>query len=196
MGLDAWDSYHRVRTGPLTIARVCALLVAVAPSAAYAEDDPAIIPVTRIMMGPALHIGVSPPVQFMTDADAGLYLLAGRHMQFFFDSELGYTFDHVGLNAFNVMGAIGIGTEDLVNVAYQPRALVGTLNREFAAGMRNAIGAHFLADMVDVEVGHQFVSSQGRLTQTVTLTVGVNPAAFVFMTYQSLLPRRRHDAAR
>ena len=40
------------------------------------------------------------------DVDGGAMFLVGDHMRYFFDAELGYTFDNGGMHAFNVMGAI------------------------------------------------------------------------------------------
>lgn len=159
---------------------VAAALVAVTVPGAARADEPLPLPVVRAMMGPAFHVGEKPLVQFTLDATAGVVVLAGSRSQFMFDGELGYTYDNAGLNAFNLMFGIGVGSEFVAYVAYQPRMILGSYNGEFAGGMRNAIGGHFLFDLLDIELGHQFLASDGRLSQSVNLTFGTNPAAVVY----------------
>ncbi|MFO0612289.1 MAG: hypothetical protein U0414_06865 [Polyangiaceae bacterium] len=148
---------------------------------ARADDDSLVSPVARIMFGPAFHVGSSPLVQFMLDADAGVMVIAGRNHSLYFDVEGGYSFDHSELHAFNLMGGIGWGADNFAYVVYQPRLLLGTLAGDFVVGMRNAVGGHLFSDMLDVELGHQFVSDRGHLTQSITATVGINPAMVLFL---------------
>jgi hypothetical protein len=152
--------------------------------AARADDDETIaIPVARIMFGPAFHLGSSPLVQFMLDADAGVMVIAGKNQSLYFDVEAGYSFDDSELHAFNLMGGIGWGTDNFAYVVYQPRLLLGTLAGDFVVGMRNGVGGHLFSDMLDVEIGHHFVSDMGNLTQSITATVGINPAMILFLVF-------------
>lgn len=154
--------------------------------AARAEDEGTILlPVARVMFGPAFHVGASPLVQFLLDADVGTTWLL-QDMRIYVDAELGYTYDHEGLHAFNAMAGIGYGRAELWYVAYQPRLLLGTLNDEFTVGLRNGVGGHFFSDMFDVEVGHQFLSTSGKLSQSIIGTIGINPAAVIYLFVDSV----------
>jgi hypothetical protein len=182
--LEKLLSSRLVQVRVCVISCVASAILAITPSGARADDtndDTAVLPVVRCMLGTAFHFGATPPWQFMTDADVGVYVLLGENMRFFFDAELGYTFDHGGLDAFNLMAGVGAGWKDLINVAYQPRLLIGTLDRNLAAGMRSGLGVHFFTDLLNAEIGHQFLSSRSHLTQSLTFTLGVNPAAIIFM---------------
>ncbi|MFO0616793.1 MAG: hypothetical protein U0414_29635 [Polyangiaceae bacterium] len=165
---------------------ICAALAAVVPSVALAGDpfrgDPTLpIPVFRGMVGPAFHIKSTQLTEFMADVDAGFLVLTGRDQRYLLGAEAGYTFDGSGLHAFNLMAEIGGGKHFVICAAYQPRLLLGTLNEELAVGMRNGLGIHAFSDMLDVEVGHQFMESRGRLSQAVTFTIGLNPAALIYL---------------
>lgn len=135
----------------------------------------------RVMAGPAFHLGEAPLVQTLVDIDGGALFLVGEHMQYLFAAELGYTFDNGGMHAFNVMGAIGYGRDNLAYVAYQPRLLLGTLHDELTVGVRNAVGGHFVSDMLGVELGHQFVFTNGELTQAITATAGINVLGIFYL---------------
>lgn len=167
---------------------VCALAaLGATPTGARAEvEAPALLPVVRVMVGPAFHVGSSPLVQFMMDVDAGAMVVMGRDMRILLGAELGYTFDNRGLHALNLMLSAGYGRDNLAYVAYQPRMLLGTLDDRFTAGLRNGIGGHFFSDMFDVELGHQFLSTEGRLSQSVTFTVGMNPGAVLYLILDSM----------
>lgn len=157
------------------------LAVAAVPSAARADDgDPEILPTFRGMFGGAFHLGDKPLVRFTTDVDAGMFAILGR-MQILVGGELGYTYDSVGLDAFNLAAVLGYGRANLAYVTFQPRLLLGTIDEDVAVGMRNGIGGHFLTDFVDLELGHQFVWSDGRLKQAITATAGINPAAILYL---------------
>lgn len=43
------------------------------------------------------------------------------------------------------------------------------------------VDGELLFDMFSAEVGHPFIASRGKLTQSVNLMFGVNPAALVFV---------------
>ncbi|MFO0615227.1 MAG: hypothetical protein U0414_21725 [Polyangiaceae bacterium] len=159
---------------------VATALLSVSVAETARADEPLPLPVVRSMMGPSFHVGQKPLVQFTLDATAGIVALAGRSSQIMFGGELGYTYDNIGLNAFNLMAEIGIGKELVAYVAYQPRMILGSLDGSFAGGMRNAVGGHFLFDLLDIELGHQFLASEGQLSQSVNLTFGTNPAAVVY----------------
>ena len=137
----------------------------------------------QILRDPRMRtvIFAMPLVQTLVDVDGGAMFLVGDHMRYFFDAELGYTFDNGGMHAFNVMGAIGYGRDNFAYAAYQPRLLLGTLDDELTVGMRNAIGGHFFSDMVDVELGHQFVSTNGKLTHGITATAGINLLGILYL---------------
>ncbi len=115
-----------------------------------------------------------------------MFFLAGQNQRYYFDAELGYTFDNGGLHAFNLMAAIGYGRDHFAYVAYQPRLVLGTIDHDLTVGMRNGIGGHFFSDMLNLELGHQFVSTNGRLSQSITATAGTNPAAVIFLVLESL----------
>lgn len=155
------------------------LLSVAAPSAARAEEAIP-VPVVRMMLGPSFHVGQQPILNFAADVTAGAVVLLGSRAQFMIDGELGFTHDGE-LQAFNLMFGIGVGKEFMAYATYQPRMILGTIDEVFAGGMRNAIAGHFLFDMFSAEVGHQFIASQGKLTQSVNLMFGVNPAALVFV---------------
>lgn len=166
-------------SGAIGLSAAVALAIPASPARA---DEPVPLPVARVMLGPAFHLGAPDLVQFTMDVDAGVMVLAGKDRSFFFDAELGYTYDHIGLNAFNLAGMIGIGTDLIAYVAYQPRMLLGTADDgSFVGGMRNAIGGHFFFDLLDVEFGHQFLANRGELTHSLNLTFGMNPAAAIYV---------------
>jgi hypothetical protein len=171
----------------ICVALVASLEAQAQSKNASSEDGvPPVVPVVRGMIGPAFHVGGRSLAEFMTDVDAGITTVRGAHWQYFFDEELGYSFDHAGLQAFNLMGAIGAGWDDLAYVTYQPRLLVGTLDGKVAAGMRNGLGGHFFGQMLDVELGFQILWSGGHPSESVTATVGINVAAPIFMTVASV----------
>lgn len=159
------------------VAIAVALALAGLPSVAHA-DDVIPVPVARMMMGPAIHVEPN-VVQFALDATAGVeFVFAGGHGVSGF--ELGYAYDHIGLHAFNLAGQIGLGSY-LAFATYRPHLLLGTQNEVFAGGMRNALGGHFFLDLLDIEVGHQFIASGGVLTHSVNVMFGMNPAAFAYV---------------
>lgn len=161
---------------------LAAVLVALPAREARANDAPIPLPVARVMLGPAFHVGAPDLVQFTMDADAGVVVLTGNDRRFLFGAELGYTYDNVGINAFNLAASIGVGSDGIAYVAYQPRLLLGTgPEGTFLAGMRNGITGRFIFDLVDVELGHQFIASEGELTHSVNLTFGMNPAAVIYV---------------
>lgn len=145
------------------------------------EYKPAILPVARVMFGPAFHVGSDPLVQVLLDVDLGATVLLGDDEQFYVGGELGYTYDHGGLHAFNLMAAVGYGRDVLWYVVYQPRLLLGTSNDAFTVGLRNGVGGHFFSDLFNLEIGHQFLSTGGKLSQSIVANIGANPAAVIYL---------------
>ncbi len=94
--------------------------------------------------------------------------------------ELGYTYDASGLNAFNLTCGVGWGFSVLA-VGYHPRLIVGNDKGMNAIGMRNGITAHLVADILSVEVGHQFVQYGGAYHQSLQFLFGVNPVGMFSM---------------
>jgi hypothetical protein len=54
---------------------------------------------------------------------------------------------------------------------------VGTIDDSSAIGMRNGLRGYYFADMVSLEVGHQFVHHHHGLHHDIHLLLGVNPWA-------------------
>ncbi len=161
----------------VVVAAAAALALFALPSIARAEENITPVPVARLMMGPAIHVEPN-VVQFALDATVGVELVfAGGHGVG--GVELGYSYDHIGLHAFDLVAQIGVGRY-LVFATYRPHLLLGTQNEVFAGGMRNAIGGHFFFDLLDLEVGHQFIASGGALTHSVNVMFGLNPAAITY----------------
>ncbi|MBI4957823.1 MAG: hypothetical protein HY908_37810 [Myxococcales bacterium] len=166
-----------------TALAAAATVLAAAPSA-RADDDLLPLPAFRVELGPVIHIGQVEPT-FALDLDAGAVVLFGNDFSFALNPELGYSFDSYGSHAFNLLFGFGGGVP-LAYMLLQPRFLAGTLVKDggsgadetFAAtGMRNGIGLHFLFDLVSVEVGHQFLYSDGTFHNDVHVMFGTNPAS-------------------
>lgn len=162
---------------------VAAVTLAASPSA-RADDDPLPLPAFRAQLGPVIHIGQVEPT-FALDLDAGAVVLFGDELSFALNPELGYSFDSYGSHAFNLMLGFGGGVP-MAYMLLQPRFLAGTLVQDagdgsdatFAAtGMRNGLGMHFLFDLLSVEVGHQFLYSEGTFHNDVHVLFGTNPAS-------------------
>jgi hypothetical protein len=81
-----------------------------------------------------------------------------------------------GLHAFHFTAGLGYGVFFLAFV-YQPRLIVGTIDDSSAIGMRNGLRGYYFADMVSLEVGHQFVHHHHGLHHDIHILLGVNPWA-------------------
>jgi len=161
--------------------------LALASAEAFAEDKVHAVPVLRVALGPAIH--VAPPVeenvQLAVDLNAGVSMLfptrSRSYIGIVVNPEAGYSFDGIGLHAFNLTCGVGYG-HALAAITYHPRLLAGTLNDQFAIGMRNGLALKLFVDMMSLEIGHQFVKDpNGTLHHSVNIMGGVNPAAFVYL---------------
>ncbi len=145
------------------------------------------IPVLRLAMGPAFHTAPESEkgTEIALDLTAGLMFSAANWegVGAVLVPELGYTFDGLGLHAFNATLGLGFG-HPLGFVAYQPRLIVGRADGDRALGMRNGLAFHVLGDMGSLEVGHQFVEFNDHYHHDLRVMVGVNPASFIFVLSQ------------
>ncbi|MFT3770683.1 MAG: hypothetical protein QM820_35105 [Minicystis sp.] len=165
----------------------CGLALAAMVRAAEARADSMTIPVVRFALGPAFHLAPQqdPSTRIAADITAGFTydggsFTKGGSVGWLLHPELGYTYDGLGLNAFNATCGFGVGTL-AVDVAYQPRLIVGTVDDAGAAvGMRNGIMLHAFVDIASVEVGHQFVRWGGAFHHDVRVFLGINPASIVW----------------
>jgi len=150
---------------------------------AHADDDWAFLPVFRIALGPAIHVAPEREkhVELGLDLTAGFAAMPTESFAGpIVNPELGYSFDSLGIHAFNLTCGVGFGTP-LAALLYHPRLIVGTLDGEAAVGMRNSLTFHALADLGSIEIGHQFVSIDGELHHDIRVMFGVNPLGFVYI---------------
>ncbi|MFO0547273.1 MAG: hypothetical protein U0271_02735 [Polyangiaceae bacterium] len=168
-----------MRTGSIVFAAALAL----ASNEARADSGPDAVPDFRIAMGPAVHVAPrgDTGVSYALDLTVGFTGVVGeRYEGLVFNPELGYTFDTVGLHAFDLRFGIG-GGNAFGAVVYQPHLLAGTLEGDTAIGVRNSLQGKFFADILSLEVGHQLIYADGDFHQSVNVMFGVNPASFLFL---------------
>jgi hypothetical protein len=160
------------------VAAVAASLLAT-PCAA---NDWYIWPVARVQLGPAIHVApeVDEGTEFSLDLNFGASVLQRTRAKkrFVWNPEIGYSYDGIGLHAFNATVGIGFGNHTFV-AAYHPRLILGRANDDTAVGMRNAIMIHAIVDMFSMEIGHQFVSYSDAMHQDIKVMFGFNPGSLV-----------------
>ena len=119
------------------------LVVGLHPAEASADDELRAMPVVEFAPGVAAHFapsGATHP-QFTCDLDSGAFIMLGEERRFAINPQLGYTYDHMGLNAFNLAFGFGVGNP-VIYATYIPRLIAGTLDHHGAIGMRNSLGAN------------------------------------------------------
>lgn len=145
--------------------------------------EPAGAPITRLALGPAFHL--SPKADEGTrlglDATVGANVAVNGWGDSgpIFSLEAGYAYDSLGLHAAQFSPGIGYG-HPILYLTYNPRLLVGSAGDGLALGMRNSLTTHLVADLLSVEIGHQYVRDDRASQQSVRLMLGVNPAAAVY----------------
>ncbi len=167
----------------IVVATIVLAASTVASPALADEDSWPIVPVFRIALGPAIHVAPASEeqVELGLDVTAGAIAMLGEDaISPIVNPELGYTFDSLGIHAFNLTCGVGVGSP-FAALLYQPRFVIGTGAGELAVGMRNGLGFHVLADLGSLEIAHQFMHLGGELHHDVRVMFGVNPAAFVFL---------------
>jgi hypothetical protein len=146
-------------------------------------DDIDWLPVVRVAAGPAIHFAPASERTpfFALDVTAGMAAgVSDWHVgdyAFVFNPELGYSYDAIGLNAFNATFGVGLGNA-MIAVAYHPRFIAGRAAGETAVGMRNGLALHAVFDTLSLELGHQFVHYGDAYHHDVRILLGVNPAPF------------------
>jgi len=146
-------------------------------------DETAIAPIGRVALGPAFH--VAPKADKGTEL--GLDLSLGSNIALngwggpgpIFSIEGGYAFDGIGLHAAHFTPGLGYG-HPLLYISYNPRLLVGSAGDGVALGMRNGLTTHLLADLLSMEIGHQYVHDDRASQHSVRLMFGINPLAAVY----------------
>lgn len=162
------------------------------PAAARADEN--LLPSARVGAGPAVPLAPSSDrdIALAVDATVGALYLYGKHdlhtSGVFLAAEAGYAHDGAQLHAGALMAGIGYG-HVFAHVAWQPRLLVGSASHDAAIGMRNGVAANFLAALVSIEGGHQFVSYDGAIHHSIQLTLSLNPGMVIW----ALVRADRHD---
>lgn len=163
-----------------------AFLVSASASSAARADDMLAIPVLRLALGPAVHVAPEPDVglRLGLDVTAGFVGMFGDVLSSFVISpEIGYTFDSFGLHAFNATCGVGFGGP-VVSLLYQPRLILGTAGDDFAVGMRNGIAVRGVADILGLEVGHQFFNAESVLHHDIRILFSLNVGAFGYVIHE------------
>ena len=145
--------------------------------------EPAGAPIARLALGPAFHLSpkADKGTQLGLDASLGanIALNGWGSAGPIFSLEGGYTYDSTGLHAAHFTPGVGYG-HPMLFVTYNPRAIVGSAGDGLALGMRNSLTTHLVADLLSVEVGHQYVHDDRASQHSVRMMFGVNPAAAVY----------------
>ena len=145
--------------------------------------EPAGAPIARLALGPAFHVAPKADrgAYFALDATFGANIATNGWDSSgpIFSLEGGYAYDGIGLHAFHFTPGLGYG-HPILYVTYNPRILVGSAGDGFAIGMRNSLTTHLVADLLSLEIGHQYVHDERANQQSVRVLLGVNPAAAVY----------------
>jgi hypothetical protein len=140
------------------------------------------VPVLRIAGGPAIH--VTPEATSGTfgafDVTAGVsWRFPSEQFGLMVGAEIGYGYDAAGLDAFQVLLALGCGTPE-VSVVYQPRLLVGE-DHGTAIGMRNGVAVRLFWDILSVEIAHRFTTDTLGTFESIDATIGLNVGALIYL---------------
>lgn len=163
------------------------------PSGAFAQDivtktrgklsEPAGAPIARFALGTGIHVAPKADegahLAFETTLGANIALEGWGGAGPIFSLEGGYAYDGIGLHAAQLAPGVGYG-HPMLYVTYHPRLLVGSAGDGFAIGMRNGLTGHLVADLLSLEVGHQYVHDDRANQQSVRVMFGINPAAAIY----------------
>jgi hypothetical protein len=157
-----------------------AFLALVLASASAAGLDHEWFPVARVAMGAAPHVSEPSGLGYALELTAGAtrmpeFALFGEVSGTVFNAEAGYLFDGFGddLHAFHATLGLGYGAF-LIGGLYQPRLILGMAGDGAAVGIRNGMRGYWLADMVSLELAHQFVHHHDRGHHDIHVLIAMN----------------------
>lgn len=180
---------------------LAALLGAKAPAQAEVRAYPARLPTVRLRLGPARHLTETvatpsgPAVQlgtgFALDVALGypVWLFLSRknerEVHTALDTpilvaypEVSYSYQRPGRHLFTAGGYLGGGV--LWGFAsYGLRFVAGADHDGRALGLRHGIGAHFLLDLISIELAHQPLWVADQLQHDLIVWFAINPLATV-----------------
>lgn len=193
---------HGAASGMARCIALVALLGA-RPAPAQAEEHvyPARLPTLRLRLGPARHLTETvatpevPAVQsgtgFALDVALGypVWIFLGRKNEREVHTALGtpilvaypelsYSYQRPGRHLFTVGSYLGAGV--LWGFAsYGVRFVAGADHDGRAIGLRHGIGAHFLLDLISIELAHQPLWVADQLQHDLIVWFALNPLATV-----------------
>ena len=145
------------------------------------------IPVMRLSMGSAIDVTPSATItpRFALDLTGGLIWGEGvlGESGSIFGGEMGYSYEYEGTHLFSAAATAGWGTPGF-GVMYRPRFLVGAADGEAAIGMRNAVVFNTVYDLLNLEVGHRFLSQPGPMQHRVDVMLGLNAGTLVYAAFK------------
>jgi hypothetical protein len=177
------------------------LIAPAAPAKENVRAFPAMLPTLRLRLGPATHLTgaaaaeTAPAVRqgtgFALDLALGypVWLFLRRQNQLEVHSdlnaptlvihpELSYSYEASGRHGFTAGGHFGAGML-WAYASYGVRFVAGDDQGQRMLGLRHGIGAHFLVDLISIELNHQPLWVAGQLQHDLIFWVSLNPLSTV-----------------
>lgn len=141
-------------------------------------------PIMRASLGAGANLDQSGLVRPSFDFDATLGSRFALARRFFVIGEIGYSLNSEPRYGghFGTAGAgAAVYLARMVSIGWIPKLVIGATNLDFGIGVRNTLFVPLFMHVVNIELGHQFMVTQGHEVHEARGQIGIDLAAAVHL---------------